>query len=69
MGKEPQGHDAEHGLLTHITIQDLCGFFHDECLEGPEKNENLPQRGIPASGLGLSPLTQSNQLRVTFFLT
>ena len=27
--KEPQGHDAEHGLLTHVADQDLGGFFKD----------------------------------------
>lgn len=37
VGKEPQGHDAEHGLLTHTTVQGLDGFFQDECLEEPGK--------------------------------
>lgn len=37
MGEEPQGHNAEHGLLAHTTVQDLRGFFQDECLERPGK--------------------------------
>lgn len=52
MGEQPQGHDAEHGLLTHTTVQDLSGFFQDECLERPGKRR-IYLRGTLTPGLGL----------------
>lgn len=45
MGEEPQAHDAEHGLLAHGTVQDLSGFFQDECLERRRKTRLHLQEG------------------------
>lgn len=39
--QEPEGHNAEHGLLTQGADQDLQGFFQDERLEGPGRNRCL----------------------------
>lgn len=69
VGKEPQGHDAEHSLLTHTAIQDLSGFLLDECLEGSGKMRIYLREGHQLWAEGLPPSTQSDQLRVMFFLT
>lgn len=50
--KEPQGHDAEHGLLTHVADQDLRGLFKDERLDRPGRNQRSPQTEAPALGSG-----------------
>lgn len=43
--QEPQGHSAEHGLLTHVAGQLLPLLFKDERLGGPQRRKNSPQRG------------------------
>lgn len=69
VGKEPQGHDAEHRLLTHTAFQGLGGFLLDECLEGSGKMRIYFREGHQPWVKGLPPSTQSNQLRIMFFLT
>lgn len=59
MGEEPQAHDAEHGLLAHGTVQDLSGFFQDECLERRRKTRLHLQEGY-------QPWVQEEDI---FFLT
>lgn len=41
--EEPQGGDAEHGLLTHVAGQLLTRLFKDQRLEG-QRDTRIPLR-------------------------
>lgn len=58
VGKEPQGHDAEHGSLTHSAIQGIGRFLPDECLEGSGKIRIYLREGHQSWVEGLPPSTQ-----------
>lgn len=64
--EEPQGGDAEHGLLSHVAGQLLTSLFEDQRLEGPERYKNSPQRARLAAGLEPAPLTPAGPPHLDF---